>query len=122
MIHECPISSSQHCSACFFWSKDSGANSKHVQDELHHIQQIAGNKGAFAALRMDGHVVTWGDPEYGGDSSYLDDLQNAGNWGSQTSETLPKPKIRILKKNKGAKSKSLSFLLWLPDFDLRYSL
>ena len=26
-----------------------------------------------------------------------------------------------MKKNKGAKSKSLSFLLWLPDFDLRYS-
>eukprot|EP00435_Cladocopium_sp_Y103_P002070 s4298_g1.t1 len=52
---------------------DSGADSRRVQSELHHVQQIAANKGAFAALRTDGTVVTWGDPEYGGDSSEVQD-------------------------------------------------
>ena len=27
---------------------------------------------AFAALRSDGSVVTWGDPEFGGDSSAVE--------------------------------------------------
>ena len=63
-----------------FFSQDSGADSRQVQSELHHVQQIAANKGAFAALRTDGTVVTWGDPEYGGDSSEVQDQLRPGLW------------------------------------------
>ena len=61
-------------------SQDSGADSRRVQSELHHVQQIAANKGAFAALRTDGSVVTWGDPEYGGDSSEVQDQLRPDGW------------------------------------------
>merc|ERR1719162_1978033 len=30
---------------------------------------IKANRLAFAAVRTDGSVVTWGDPDYGGDST-----------------------------------------------------
>ena len=36
------------------------------------VQHIAASKGAFAGIRADGKVVTWGSPGYGGDSSNLD--------------------------------------------------
>ncbi|CAJ1354918.1 unnamed protein product [Effrenium voratum] len=40
--------------------------------ELKKIQAIqAAREGAFAALREDGTVVTWGSPEFGGDSSQV---------------------------------------------------
>ena len=37
------------------------------------VQHIAASKGAFAGIRADGKVVTWGGSGYGGDSSNLDD-------------------------------------------------
>ena len=38
------------------------------QDQLYDIKEIAGSYGAFAALRNDGAVITWGDANYGGAS------------------------------------------------------
>lgn len=41
-----------------------------VKDQLFGVQKIYSTRfGAFAALREDGHVVTWGHPDSGGDSS-----------------------------------------------------
>ena len=44
-----------------------------MQDQLKNVQQIqaaqGGDGGVFAAILADGSVVTWGDPETGGDSS-----------------------------------------------------
>ena len=33
------------------------------------VQQILGSELAFAAVLLDGSVVTWGDGDHGGDSS-----------------------------------------------------
>lgn len=33
------------------------------------VEKIQGSFSAFAAILADGHVVTWGDPTAGGDSS-----------------------------------------------------
>ena len=56
-----------------------GGNSGSVAAQLSSgVQSIQGNlrcpfgaaqRGAFAALKSDGSMVTWGDPEGGGDSS-----------------------------------------------------
>ena len=43
-----------------------GGDSSAVQDQLTGIQQIACTAGAFAALRSDGRVVTWGQADCGG--------------------------------------------------------
>ena len=37
------------------------------------VQQIAATLSAFAAVLADGSVVTWGDPEFGGDSMEVQD-------------------------------------------------
>ena len=42
------------------------------------MQQLAASQGAFAALRLDGSVITWGDADYGGDSR---DLGWGVGWG-----------------------------------------
>lgn len=42
---------------------------KKVQAELVNVHRIHAASGAFAAVRRDGRVVTWGDPRGGGDSS-----------------------------------------------------
>ena len=39
----------------------------HVSD----VQQVTGTNTAFAAVRADGSVVTWGNPGAGGDSTGL---------------------------------------------------
>lgn len=39
-----------------------------VQDQLHDVQEVHASSGAFAAIRADGRVVTWGHPLSGGDS------------------------------------------------------
>ena len=47
-----------------------------VQDLLKGVQQVqatTGGTGAFAAILADGSVVTWGDPDDGGDSSEVQD-------------------------------------------------
>ena len=37
-----------------------------MQERLVHIEQIQASDGAFAAIRSDGAVVTWGDVDSGG--------------------------------------------------------
>lgn len=44
------------------------ASGPEVQDQLRDIRQLCGSAMAFAALKVSGAVVTWGDPEGGGDS------------------------------------------------------
>ncbi|OLQ02248.1 hypothetical protein AK812_SmicGene14917 [Symbiodinium microadriaticum] len=41
--------------------------------QLKNVQQIQASDSAFAAILGDGSVVTWGNPEYGGDSSSVQD-------------------------------------------------
>ena len=44
------------------------------------IKGTTGSRDAFAALLGDGSVVTWGDADYGGDSSSVQDhLRDAAN-------------------------------------------
>ena len=45
---------------------ESGGTSAAVQHQLRDIQQIHVAVHAFAACRLDGSVVTWGDPRCGG--------------------------------------------------------
>ena len=33
------------------------------------VQQLAASAAAFAARTTEGHVVTWGHPDYGGDGA-----------------------------------------------------
>ena len=37
------------------------------------VCEIRGSGGAFAAILLDGSVITWGDPDRGGDSSAVQD-------------------------------------------------
>merc|ERR1712139_463781 len=50
-----------------------GGDSSPVQELLHHVTQIWATNTAFAALRSDGRVVTWGRAASGGDSSAVQD-------------------------------------------------
>ena len=48
-----------------------------LQGQLKTVQQIQATKGAFAAIRGAGSVVTWGDVGFGVDSSAVrDQLKN----------------------------------------------
>ena len=40
-----------------------------VKEQLKHVVKVTGTDKAFAAILTDGHVVTWGDPKCGGNSS-----------------------------------------------------
>ena len=40
-----------------------------VAEQLVRVRQIQSSRAAFAAIKDDGSVVTWGDPARGGDSS-----------------------------------------------------
>ena len=44
------------------------AQGSSVQDELRNVASITGSLSAFAALRLDGSAVCWGDAECGGDA------------------------------------------------------
>ena len=46
-----------------------GGDSSAVRDQLKGVQQIQATWRAFAAILADGSVLTWGDADYGGDSS-----------------------------------------------------
>ena len=48
-----------------------GGNSSVVQHQLKNVQQIQATGVAFAAILADGSVVTWGDPDFGGNSSSI---------------------------------------------------
>ena len=41
------------------------------------VVEIYSNAGAFAALKSDGSVVTWGAPSSGGDSSHVSSELNS---------------------------------------------
>ncbi|CAK9026508.1 Ribosomal protein L15, partial [Durusdinium trenchii] len=45
------------------------AASNEMRRQLHHVQEISVTDHAFAALNGDGRIVTWGVPEFGGNSS-----------------------------------------------------
>ena len=49
------------------------ADSSVVRDQLKNVQQIQATHSAFAAIRGDGSVVTWGEAASGGDSSVVRD-------------------------------------------------
>ena len=42
-----------------------------VRDCLVNVRQVIPSSAAFAALRQDGSVITWGDPQKGGDSQHV---------------------------------------------------
>ena len=44
-----------------------------MQDRLTSVRQIQASDEAFAAVLIDGSVITWGDKHYGGDSSSVQD-------------------------------------------------
>ena len=46
---------------------------RYCQDQLTNVQQVFATNRAFAALKADGRIVTWGHPGYGGDSSKVHD-------------------------------------------------
>ena len=46
---------------------------RYCQDQLTNVQQVFATHRAFAALKADGRIVTWGHPGYGGDSSKVHD-------------------------------------------------
>ena len=48
---------------------DYGGNSLDVQSQLDNVIDIFSTWGAFAALKQDGSVVTWGSKRHGGDST-----------------------------------------------------
>ena len=57
----------------FFWEtlaghQSCGGDSSSVSHQLYDVKEIQATTMAFAALRADGHIVTWGSPEFGGDS------------------------------------------------------
>ncbi|OLQ09557.1 putative E3 ubiquitin-protein ligase HERC1 [Symbiodinium microadriaticum] len=51
--------------------QDALTNVVQIQHELQNVEQIQATVSAFAAIRQDGSVVTWGDDEAGGDSSLV---------------------------------------------------
>ena len=57
---------------------DRDCDSSKVQDQLKGVQQVQATRGGvFAALLADGSVLTWGDPDCGGDSSEVQDRLKA---------------------------------------------
>ena len=71
---------------------DEGGDSSAVAlalDGTNDVISIRSTNAAFAAIHADGTVTTWGDPSYGGDSSYvdfdgvLDDLSVVGIYPSE---------------------------------------
>jgi len=49
------------------------------QDDLHDVVEIFATGSAFAAMRLDGSIVTWGHSHWGGDSSAVCDLLRPQN-------------------------------------------
>ena len=49
-----------------------GGRDENVQDQLVDVRQLAATESAFAAVREDGCVVTWGHPRFGGDCRFVE--------------------------------------------------
>ena len=69
--------------------------------DLENVTTLVGNAGAFAALRDDGTVISWGKDSYGGDSSTVAKLLAGGA-----------SKIVSTTRNFGALLKSGRFVVW----------
>ena len=55
-----------------------------MQEQLKNVRQIHSTHFAFAALRADGRVITWGSKDAGGDSSAVEDeLRNIRMYHNQ---------------------------------------
>ena len=52
---------------------DCGGDCASVAKQLEDVERIVGNLGAFAAIRGDQSVITWGARECGGDSRAVQD-------------------------------------------------
>ncbi|MFM5404513.1 Ig-like domain-containing protein [Aeromonas veronii] len=55
------------------WGIGEGADSSSVTSQLTDVRAITASHSAYAALKGDGTVVTWGSQQYGGDSSAVTD-------------------------------------------------
>jgi hypothetical protein len=55
------------------WGSGYAADTSAVADTIRNVRAVYGGGDVFAALRDDRDVVTWGDPDYGGDSSATHD-------------------------------------------------
>lgn len=51
----------------------SSLGSWHIQDRLTDVTRVEATERAFAAILADGSAVAWGDPNYGGDCSKVQD-------------------------------------------------
>ena len=61
------------------WGTFNGGNSSSVSSELSSgVTTIYSSSGAFAALKEDGSVVTWGGGWYGGVSNYVSSELSSG--------------------------------------------
>ena len=56
--------------------RDFGGDCGAVQAQLTGVAEVAATHSAFAALKSNGEVVTWGRPEHGGDRCGLRDVQH----------------------------------------------
>ena len=52
-----------------------------MQDQLIDVKHIEASEGAFAALLADASMVSWGDAEFGGDSSGVARAEEGLGWG-----------------------------------------
>lgn len=48
-----------------------------MHEQLQDVQDISSTNDAFAALKSDGTVISWGDSRNGGDSSAVQDTGSA---------------------------------------------
>ncbi|CAK9115963.1 unnamed protein product [Durusdinium trenchii] len=65
-----------------------GGDSSRVQPELYDVLHVVASARAFCALRRDGAIITWGDPNYGaaGPSSAAAVDRGHGRWTLAASE------------------------------------
>eukprot|EP00435_Cladocopium_sp_Y103_P039352 s553_g10.t1 len=74
-----------------------------VQSQLKNVRQIVSSARAFAAILEDSSVVTWGDPENGGDCSAVRDrLKLAGIEGVRGNPPQPRKNVVHIHSTYGA--------------------
>ena len=54
-----------------------------VQEQLYDILEVHASSGAFAAVRADGAVITWGHPLSGGDSRPVRTKKPNATWAAR---------------------------------------
>ena len=43
-------------------------------ESTNNVNQVIENSGAFAVIKVDGSVVAWGKPDYGGDTGPVNNM------------------------------------------------